>query len=612
MAFLNLKTTDILPCRISPPNAIVPYLNRWQQNNSPNDLGIARFLFDIITINKAMGFFPLFKDFRMKYGVAPWATDALAEYFVYYDGMTKEDRCYAYGTFREGSKTFWFSFWLLVYEVLVGQYGIYYKDVVFPEVDYQVLRAKNATEAKKRLMNISSFLNTPIVHHFFGNLKPVFKQIKNKDAKDTGELLILSNKYIFEASGIDQPSRGLNLFQMRPKKFTFDDPQNRENTKTPGRREQCDREVMEESFGAVADVGSVIYIGNKTHTDDTLGKLLDPENTQWKKQFHTLTIRITEDGKIEPGVGDLDNEHPAWDARWDIKKVKRRREFFIKQPKMGGLRGFLKEYYNIIKSEVDYKIKYHTATYHREFGYNWLIFESEDGHKEYVNCYIVIGNDPAISEKKTSSDAVIGAVAYTPDFKRYVLEYSSGKYDINDRYYDDKKVNWDVAVTPEQVAQIERRGSTGEVIRMYLKYNADAIVIETFGQQGTFFNETKKKLNDKLRKFPTIMPFNKREGVKEDKLKELPLAFFEVGLYYIRDDMFKLKNEVGTFSPQSRKDHLDMLYLAEQLAQFPVKMAWNPLGIRTKDEFTPAKSTEPAIQIKQANLTNEFEPWIVF
>jgi len=286
---LNLRTAGIKPLRKTPPNAILPHLTRWQSNDDPNKLGIINFIFDMIELNRRAGLLPILKDFKPEYGVAPWARASLAAYFEWFPGMTKEDRCFAIETYREGSKTFWWSFVLPTYECLVGQYGIYHHDYIFPEMDYQVFRAKNGNEAKKRLMNISSFLNNKIITHHFGFLKPTFQEVKTKDAKDTGQLLILNNKYIFETSGIDQPSRGLNIFQIRPKKFTFDDPQNRENTKTPGRREQCDNEVMDESFGAVSDEGSIVYIGNRIHPDDTLNKLIDISNKAWRKYKYLLT-----------------------------------------------------------------------------------------------------------------------------------------------------------------------------------------------------------------------------------------------------------------------------------------------------------------------------------
>lgn len=599
----------MLPAKKTPSNNLLPYIKRWQSNNSPNDLGIARFIFDIVLLNRKMGLIPVLKDFRPEYGVAPWAKHALAEYFVYEKGMKKEDRCFTIATFREGSKTFWFSFVLPVYEVLMGEYGIYYNRNLFFDVDYQVFRAKNKDEAKKRLMNISSFLNNKIIHLMFGNLKPSFKAVQMKDAKDTAGLLILSNRYILEASGIDQPSRGLNIFQIRPKKFTFDDPQNRENTKTPDRRQQCDNEVMEESFGAVADVGSLIYIGNKVHQDDTLGKLHDKDNHIWKKQFYTLTVKII-DGVIYPGTGDLKNEVPAWPRRDTIKDIQKKKEWFESQPRLGGLRGFLKEYYNIIKSDANYQIKYHNAEYLRAFGHNWLIFD-RNGEKEYINVDIVIANDPAISEKKNTSDAVICVLAFAPDHKRYVLEYSSGKFDINDRYLDVDYVpsNGIVAITLKEIMNIRRRGSVGELIRMLLKYNARGIVVETAGQQGTFFNELCDKL-EKLKLYPIKMPYSGGHEKKTEKNKECPLAYFEAGLYFIRENMDKLKADIESF-PFTKQDHIDALRIAEQLASFPEKLTYNPLGIKPKD--IPDLRKEPAEQYHKAgNYTNNYEPWIIY
>ena len=151
------------PVRKTPPNHLTPFLQRWQSNNSKRDMGMIRFIFDLYELNRRKDYPVLIRDFKPKYGVAPWALDALYEYFVYEPGMTKEDRCHAFATYRGGSKTTWFSFFLPIYETLVGQYGIYFNDTLFPEVDYQVLKGKTGKEAKKRLMNINNFLNKKLI-----------------------------------------------------------------------------------------------------------------------------------------------------------------------------------------------------------------------------------------------------------------------------------------------------------------------------------------------------------------------------------------------------------------------------------------------------------------
>jgi hypothetical protein len=601
-------------------NELIPYFARWQCNNSPDDLGIVRFFFDLYEINKSLygkypNYVPLVRDFNPKYGVAPWAREALAEYFYWEEGMTKDDRCFAYATFREGTKTTWFSYFLVIYETLIGQFGIYYKDQLLPEVDYQILRSKTGGEAEKRLMAISSFYNKDIVQYFFGDLKPSFQEVKLKDAKDTTKLLILRNSHIFHASGIDQPVRGANILQARPKKVTFDDVQTRENVKTPGRRQQVDMEVIQETFPGLHEKGSLIYIANKTHEDDTLGKLLDERNKQWKKQFHTLTIKKNIDGTIEPGTGDLDHEVPAWPARDTIESIRKRKEWFLGQPKFGGLRGYLKEYYNIIKTDVNYQIKWHNATYMHKFGVNWLVFDTTNG-KEYVNCRIIISVDPAISKNKTASnsDAVISAVAFTPDRRRYVLQSSAGKFDTFDEYIDPSQAPEILAVESRDMANVRKRGSCAEAARYFINYHADGMVVETEATQLIFLQVIQKILNQ-LGYKPTIMPHSDRSESKEEKNRACPLIYFEEGLYYFREGMTREENEIITF-PNNKQDFVDTLRLAEQLYRLPKHISYNPLGIHNvaveeelKNKYNYVVKME---KIKEpGRLTTDYESWVV-
>src|SRR5690606_36013447 len=116
MSNLNLKTQGIKPLRMTPPNSLLPYLARWQSNNNPRDLGIVRFAFDLFELNRRMNLPPLYKDFVPAYGVAPWASQCLSDYYTWKDGMTKEDRCFAIATHREGSKSFWFAIMTQLYE----------------------------------------------------------------------------------------------------------------------------------------------------------------------------------------------------------------------------------------------------------------------------------------------------------------------------------------------------------------------------------------------------------------------------------------------------------------------------------------------------------------
>jgi len=575
---------NLKPLRINPySNELLQYIPRWQNNNK-RYLGIYAFATDL---------FPTIVN--PKYGIAPWAANALRTTLFFENGMSKEDRCHVIQTYRGGSKTTWFSFILELYNILVGQYGIYWEDCLLPAAEYQVIKSKTGKEAKKRLFNISNALNQAQVKQLFGELKPSFKAVKDRDGKDTGDLVILTNGYILEGSGIEQPTRGANILGKRIDLLDFDDPENRENTQTPERRETNRKEVMEESFGAVEDDGMIIYIGNKIHQDDTIGKLMNPDNKAWKKQFYTYTIKRI-NNRIYNGIGDMENEEPEWKQRYTIDDCKKRMEWFISQPELGGVKGFFKEYYNRIKSDEDYKVNIYEAEVINKYGHNWLVFTDLEGKKTYKNCYIVIGNDPAISEAKKSSDAVIVANAFTSDKKRYILEISKGKYDLRDRYYNEEIKPVTLALSKDELLNVKRKGSVEEVVRMVLKYKADGIVIEVAGQQRAFFNEVKLLL-DKINIMIPVMPYVPSIN-KVTKLKGELLIYWEAGMYSIKKEMTVLKNEIDTF-PDNKLDTLDAIHLTEQIKMMPRFVQFDEtivdrnakIGI-TNESYSPPKGVE--------------------
>ena len=576
-----LKYDGVKDVRKPIPNILLPHFARWQSNNSPTDLGIVRFAFDILE--------PLLRDFNRKYGVAPWARIALAEFLQYNPNMVREDRCHSIATFRGGSKTTWFSLILELYFILIGQYGIYCGDYLLPEADYLVLKAKTGNEGKKRLFNISSILHQQAIVDQFGELKPSIKQVKDKMGKDQSSLMILTNGYIIEAMGIAQPIRGANLLSVRPKGIIYDDPEHLENTHTAERRRKNEDDVLEEAYGALHEEnGFMIYIGNKVHEDDMLGKLLT--NSTWKHQFYTLTYKDAD------GI-----ERSSWEARFTMDRIKK---IYKKYASHGqaGLKAYYKNYYNKIVSETEYFIKYYDGEYIRQHGTNWIKLHTETG-VEYRNVWIVIGLDPAISENEKSSDATVTVLAIDGWGERYVLEQYAGKFDQRDRYFesDYRPMNGVIALSQDEIIHVRRMGSAELSARMYLKYHADGLTIETAGQQRGFFNDV-ADIFFKLNMYPQLLDSTPTIN-KIIKLTNCPLNYFEVGRYHIKKEMNGLENEVNTF-PFSKLDRLDSLHLAEQLAQIPHKLTWTPLGLASK--FLQAKETDI-----YENPPKDFEAWVV-
>jgi hypothetical protein len=586
--------------RKTPPNGLLPYLasRKWWDNTNINKQGFLQFGWDM---------FPTIIE--RKYGIAPWVYKASHKIFLWEPNMTKEDRCHVFATFRSGSKTTWFSLLLQLYNILIGQYGIYFNGEILPNVDYQVLKSKTGKEAKKRLLNIQHTMRYNNVKQLFGDLKPTWKEIKDREGKETADLLILKNGFIIEPLGMEQPSRGLNLLNKRPGFFNFDDPENSENTKTADRRKQNRREVMEESFGAVTDDGFIVYIGNKIHQDDTLGKLL--KNDNWKSQFFVLSYKRTKTGKLIPGNGDL-GEVPAWPKRYPMERIIKRKMFFESQPEMGGVRAFYKEYYNRIVSESEHHVKYAYFNFKQQHNLNWIEVTTKTG-KEYRHVYTYVGNDPAISEKQQSSNAVIATIAVDHYKRMYILDISSGKYDIHDRFINENEPR-PLLAQGEDLDKIRRIGSSEECLRKAIKYDAHGITIEQAGTQETFINETIQLRNDLGLSIP-VLGYKLGTLSKADRVRVELMTHFEVGRVYIKSDLKHkddLEDEINSF-PFSGLDILDAINTAQQLVgtNYPPDIAYDPLVISSQaDKRKESRSIYKAMDTHRGD-PDHVEPWVL-
>lgn len=575
-----MREFQLKPLRLQPPEALIPFLPRWQSNNSPEDLGIVRFAFEC---------FP--NTFKREYGVAGWVRPALYETLRYNPKMKKIDRSHAICTYRDGSKSTWFGKILPLYAILVGQYGIYCKDYLLPEMDYIRLRAKTQEKAEEKMGNISKELLNQNIIQLFGDLQPSFKEVKDKKLKNQTKLMILRNGYILQAQGLNMPSRGANIWDRRPKLDIDDDVENKENTKTPEQRLYNAKEVLGEQFGGLADDGMTIYIGNFVHQECLMAKLL--KNEGWKRQFYQIT-------RFDPVTGE---EIADWPQRFPVNEVRRLGKWYENQPELGGWQIFRMEYYNEIVTDKQYKINLVPIKYEYKNGHNWIILHDSFGRPKYYACYIVVSIDPAISAKSKTSDGCVTVTAFCSDKKRRVVDCVSGKLDILDRYYEEQKRPRVLATTPEEMANVSRRGGASEACRKVLQYHADAFVVENAGQQLAWFNDITEILGRLGIAIPGL-PYHPKDE-KVYKLETGLLNLFAADLYEINSEMAMataIKTQITTF-PENKMDILDALFNAEQMGRFPQDISLDSLG-----------NTVDSSKNKEYDLSgySEAEPWIIF
>lgn len=561
-----IKPFELKPIRKMPPNKeLLKYLPRWMSNNSPDDLGIIRFGFEM---------FP--EALKRDYGVAGWVKPALYQVLAYHPSHTKIDRSHAICTYREGSKSTWFSKILPLYFLLVGQYGIYHNNYILPEMDYIRIRAKNEDDATKKLDRVLMEFTNDRVLRLFGRLEPTLKETKDKRLKNTSKFIILLNGYILQALGLNQPSRGANIKDRRPSFDIDDDVENKENTKSDSARKYNYNEILGEQFGGLDKDGITVYIGNFVHSECIMKHLQDVDNTSWTKQFHTATY-LDEEG----------TERSDWERRFSVSYWRKLEKWYEKQPKLGGRRTFFMEYYNKIISEHDYKIIYFDAEYRKKYGHNWLVASvNEQGQwvQEWMNCNIIVSTDPAISTASGSSDGVVTVTAFCSDKKRRVIDCSLAKFDIRDRYYNDDLRPKIIARTREELSNVKRKGGVEETVRKIIEYDANGFVIENAGQQLAWFNDTREIL-ERLNIHIPGLPYHPTDD-KDYKLQTGLLNLFAAGLYEIKETMPFCKqviDQIQTF-PDNKKDILDALHNAEKLGRCPSVYSLNAMGYMTAPE----------------------------
>lgn len=536
------------PVRKRPQGELLRLLPSWQINTSANDLGLIRFGFE------------LFPDIlKREFGTAPWVRTAFEDVLYYKPGLKKIDRAHAICTFRDGSKSTWFAQIFPLYMTLIGQYGVYWNDNLLPETDYIRIRSKNQDEAEKRITNATSeFTQNESVIKLFGNLEPTLKDVKDKKLKNQAKLLMLLNGYVWQAQGLNMPSRGALVRGKRPKLDINDDVENKENTKSPHQRQENAKEILGEQFGGLDHDGLSIYIGNYVHQDCLMKHLL--KNPGWKPQYYQISY-TDGDGK----------ERSSWPARYSMKYIRNLLKWYSGHEELGGKKMARMEYWNEIISDEDYAIQYVDGRYFRKQGMNFIEIKNEDNTLTSLRAYIVVSGDPAISKKKGSAFPAITVTAFASDGNRYVIDALKKRLDLRDRLHDEKRDRAKIDIcarTPETLGLVAERGMVEEMARRIIKFHADGFALENAGQQLAWYNDLVIGILNPLG--ITIDKFWYAPTDEKDyKLKMYLLNWFSANKYFLFKNapfIGDVEKEVTTF-PDNKKDLLDALHNAEKLGQ---------------------------------------------
>ncbi len=460
---------------------MLPY---WQ-NNSSTYSGFLRWAWDFFSIdlntqNKQQ---KSTKLLIREYHVPGWWQAAINMILRYHPGMRKVNRANAIATYRDGAKTILVQL-LILYFMYVGKYGIYWEDNLLPRVKFIRYRGKSFNDASKKVDTIKMLMEDEDIVKVFGARKPSYSDRLKGVSKDNIHILITNEKEILLPFGIEQSARGHNILGRRPDMDVVDDVENTSNTKTVSTREYIWDEIMAEQFGGLKDDGLFIFIFNYVHPQAAGTTIIESAKKGVVNNWNVIVRKLSYNRYTESGDRII---VPDWEERYDANYVKGLEEFYKIKQRDYAL--FRREYYNEFVADEDYFMKEYEGRYIRQEGINWLEIFNPDGSKTLVPHKFYVSVDPAISEDKKSSDAVISVTAVAPDGKRRIHDLRVGKYDNRDRYQDGAVRPPIIAVTDEEMAGLRRKGLVEETVRVILKYNADLWIIERAGQQLAWYND---------------------------------------------------------------------------------------------------------------------------
>ena len=544
------------------------YRSRWDLKNGWE--GIMRFAFEC---------YP--ELVREKYGMADFHPDVYKALYHGFTSKEKMDNLFAFFCHRDSAKT-------TIGPIIGTLYAL-----GFGLKSYIVYRADSLGKAQKNyLRNIRRGIESERFKFVFGNMVPTKRET---NLKDTETILIVRNKVFttLVAMGLDQSSRSLLNYGIRPDMFFWDDIEHKDNTASEGSVNKLIDKVFAEDIGAIDQEG----MGIMTQTPIVMNGLYQAVEENPVFKVVKGPIYKMKDGEFV--LDRIGQRISNWEKRFPISKIKKLEESLVNRPQLGR-RFFWREYLLILLPDDEFPfdpswIKYCSWDYKNEHGKNWLKLTSINGYlledPKWEPVYIVFGVDPATSEDGRSCDSACAITGFLSGGRCVNMDYFVGKYRTRDVLKNFSGYGpYDICLDYDN---IEKRGIIGEIFRYSVnKYVPDLVAIETIGEYENTYRELKysheywyeKKFRKTIR-FEGYKPHG-GEGKKRDRIRNQLSSPYESNLVYhtgvmkvIRDDngkfvredipMKELYDQLVNVSISEKLDLVDALHIAFRYREFP-------------------------------------------
>lgn len=447
------------------------------------------------------------------------------------------DRMTAFECFRGSAKTTLLCFLFVVYAILShcvpddlfeeGSEEKQFLDRLRLVSEFIVIIMETQDQASQAVeFHQSSLLSNPSIIHYFGSFKSekAGERINEKFNTTTIQTSVLPDgkRCKVWARGTGQKFRGIRFLNVRPRLIIGDDIESEDNTATPELRNK-NKTWWRRRILNSCDLpnAAVINIGTMLGMDTILYRNLTAKTVK-SVRIHILT---------EP---DLATGKPVWEERFPVTEVKKLYEAACEDEDEPG---FWQEYFGIFATEDDkvfplehfqfYKGEITIVKNVRHLRVDALYLPSSTNPTifneivldppQYKQISIGLGNDIAVSQKKTADDSVVSLVVCSTESDFYVHEISYGKMEEVDVLSREDQNKMRPFQTMLDRRKVIKPGVVSENIRFSSEYKKiDLCVIETYGQQKVFVNLTYKYMQAAEMFFP-ILEFNEQS----DKIQKV-------------------------------------------------------------------------------------------
>lgn len=496
-----------------------------------------------------------------KYGMADFHPEIYKALYHCFTAKDREDSLFAFFTHRYSGKT-------TVGPIIGTLYAL-----AFDLKHFIVYRADSLGKAQKNfLRNVRRGIESQKYQFIFGNMVPTKKDY---NLKDTEAMLIVKNNVFTTliCMGIEQSSRSLINYGVRPDLFFWDDVEHKNNTKTDPAIADLKDKVLAEDLNAIDNEGA----GIMTQTPIVMNGLY--QSIEKNPRFKVIHGPIWKMKDGEFVLDEAGNKISNWPKMYPPSKIKNIEESCINEPEQGR-KYFWREYLLILlpDDEIPFDpkwIKYCLWEYKREHGKNWLKITEIGGYVienprwEPIN--IVYGVDPATSEDGKACDSSCSIIGCLPGNRIVAMDYFKGKYRTRDVLNNFSGYGpYDICL---DVGKIDKRGIIGEIFRFAVnKYVPDVVAIETIVEYENTYRELTYSYEHWFRKnykfdirFESYKPHG-GDGKKRDRIRNQLSTPYENNLVYHTGRLKTVRDDKGRFV----RDEIPMKDLFDQLVNISI------------------------------------------